>query len=57
VIAAELDVVRDILDPAQTFDPLSPISMARAVMRFMRVEEPRVQYTAQEFLNRLDART
>lgn len=35
VIAAELDYVRDILDPAQTFDPLSPVSIARAVKRFM----------------------
>ena len=56
VIAAELDVVRDVLDPVQTFDPHSPISIARAVMRFMGMKEPRIQYSPQEFLNRLDGR-
>jgi glycosyltransferase involved in cell wall biosynthesis len=56
IIAAELDVVRDVLDPVQTFDPHSPISIARAVMRFMGIQEPRIQYTPQEFLNRLDGR-
>ncbi len=40
VLAAELDYVRDVLDPEQTFDPESPISIARAVKRFLGVEEP-----------------
>ena len=35
VLASELDYVRDILDPEEVFDPDSPISIARAVMRFM----------------------
>lgn len=35
VVAAELDYVRDILDPVQSFDPLSPTSIARAVKRFL----------------------
>lgn len=39
VLAAELDYVRDVLDPEQTFDPESPISIARAVKRFMGVDE------------------
>lgn len=39
VLAAELDYVRDVLDPAQVFDPESPISIARAVKRFMGVGE------------------
>jgi glycosyltransferase involved in cell wall biosynthesis len=42
VIASELDYVRDILDPEQTFDPNSPVSIAKAVKRFIRLEEPLV---------------
>jgi glycosyltransferase involved in cell wall biosynthesis len=34
IIAAELDYVRDIVSPAQTFDPASAVSIARAVKRF-----------------------
>jgi len=39
VLAPELDYVRDVLDPEQTFDPESPVSIARAVKRFMGIEE------------------
>jgi glycosyltransferase involved in cell wall biosynthesis len=39
VLASELDYVRDVLDPEQVFDPNSPMSIARAVKRFMGVEE------------------
>ena len=39
VVAAELDYVRDVLDPEQSFNPDSPISIARAIKRFMGVEE------------------
>ena len=39
VLASELDYVRDVLDPEQVFDPNSPISIARAVKRFMGLEE------------------
>lgn len=35
VLAPELDYVRDVLDPEQTFDPTSAVSIARAVKRFM----------------------
>ncbi len=35
VIASELDYVRDIVDPEETFDPASPISIAQAVKRFL----------------------
>jgi glycosyltransferase involved in cell wall biosynthesis len=38
ILAGELDFVRDICSPAQTFDPSSAISIARAVMRFLNVE-------------------
>lgn len=39
VLAAELDFVRDVLDPEQTFNPESALSIARAVKRFMGIEE------------------
>lgn len=39
VLASELDYVRDVLDPEQTFDPESAASIARAVKRFMGIEE------------------
>lgn len=35
ILAPELDYVRDVVSPVQTFDPRSPVSIARAVMRFM----------------------
>jgi glycosyltransferase involved in cell wall biosynthesis len=40
VLASELDYVRDILDPEESFDPQSAVSIARAVKRFRRMEEP-----------------
>ena len=40
VVASELDYVRDVLDPEETFDPTSPESIARAVKRFMGFDEP-----------------
>lgn len=39
ILAGELDYVRDVIDPEQVFDPMSPISMARAVKRFLGEEE------------------
>jgi glycosyltransferase involved in cell wall biosynthesis len=39
VLAAELDYVRDVLDPTQSFDPESPDSIARAVKRYIGVAE------------------
>lgn len=40
VLAPELDYVRDVLDPEQTFDPDSAISIARAVKQFMGIAQP-----------------
>lgn len=34
IVAAERDYVRDVASPAQTFDPASAVSIARAVRRF-----------------------
>jgi glycosyltransferase involved in cell wall biosynthesis len=39
ILASELDYVRDVVDPEQTFDPESAVSIARAVKRFLRMEE------------------
>lgn len=45
VLAPELDYVRDVTDPDETFDPGSPISIARAVRRHLegrtQASEPR----------------
>jgi len=38
VIASEEDYVRDLLEPVETFNPASPISIARAVNRFMSID-------------------
>lgn len=38
IIAAEADYVRDICDPLHTFDPNSPLSIARAIKRFLNIE-------------------
>jgi len=40
IIAAELDYVRDIVEPVQTFDPSSRTSIARAVRRHLESDEP-----------------
>lgn len=51
IIAAELDYVRDVAVPAQTFDPRSPLSMSRAVKRFLGTcAEPRQPQSAQQFI-------
>ena len=53
VVAAELDYVRDILSPAQVFDPNSPLSIARAVKRFLGNPESDLKLlNANEFLER-----
>lgn len=37
ILASELDFVRDVCVPVETFDPHSPMSIARAVKRFLGV--------------------
>jgi glycosyltransferase involved in cell wall biosynthesis len=54
VIAAELDYVRDLIDPEEVFDPRSPQSIARAVKRFLNVPETSpLILTSEAFVNRL----
>jgi glycosyltransferase involved in cell wall biosynthesis len=40
VLASELDYVRDVIEPVETFNPESPISIARAVRRFLKNPDP-----------------
>ena len=54
VLASELDYVRDVLDPEQTFDPESAVSIARAVKRFLGLqEEPLPLQDAARFIEHL----
>jgi glycosyltransferase involved in cell wall biosynthesis len=42
ILAPEVDYVRDVVDPAQTFDPASALSIARAIKRHLGISEGRV---------------
>lgn len=51
IIASELDYVRDIIIPDETFDPNSPISIARSVKRYMDLPTEILQpITSYEFI-------
>lgn len=51
VLASELDYVRDVIQPVETFDPNSPSSISRAVKRFLGNAEPVIEIrSAAEFL-------
>ncbi len=56
ILAAERDYVRDVVEPAETFDPDSPRSIARAVARHLQAA-PAYQApgTPEQFLQRLFA--
>jgi glycosyltransferase involved in cell wall biosynthesis len=54
ILAPEMDYVRDVIDPEQTFDPNSPFSIARAVKRFLgKTEQPLPLTDAKTFLLKL----
>lgn len=54
ILASELDYVRDVIDPVQTFDPHSPTSIARAVLRHLKLHLPKTETVdAKEFLARV----
>lgn len=58
VLAAELDYVRDVVDPEQTFDAESALSIARAVKRFLCVDESELPLQdAKEFLRNITAQS
>jgi len=52
VVASELDYVRDLLDPDESFDPCSPVSIARAVKRLLNLECAQCELlSAKDFLS------
>ena len=54
ILASELDYVRDICEPIATFDPNSPLSIARCVKRFIMKEKSYQQlHSPVQFLNML----
>lgn len=54
IIASELDYVRDIINPDETFDPHSSLSIARAVKRYMKVYIPIIKpVTPRDLFERL----
>ncbi|WP_171019910.1 glycosyltransferase [Hydrogenophaga sp. 2FB] len=51
ILASELDYVRDVVTPAETFNPNSPVSIARAVSRFLRQEQaPQPMFSSTAFV-------
>jgi glycosyltransferase involved in cell wall biosynthesis len=56
ILAGEVDFVRDVCKPAHTFDPTSPVSIERAVLRFIGQEElPQQTASAADFLRHVIA--
>jgi glycosyltransferase involved in cell wall biosynthesis len=54
ILASERDYVRDAVDPEATFDPGSPVSIARAVKRFLEIpEKPLPVMDAREYLSKV----
>jgi glycosyltransferase involved in cell wall biosynthesis len=54
IIASELDYVRDVCSPIETFDPMSYVSIARAVMRFLKLQANEDSiYSPEEFADYL----
>ncbi|OFZ29736.1 MAG: hypothetical protein A2622_10985 [Bdellovibrionales bacterium RIFCSPHIGHO2_01_FULL_40_29] len=51
IVASELDYVRECVTPAESFDPNSAKSIARAVKRFMKIQDkPQKIYSPKDFL-------
>ena len=50
IIASELDYVRDLIDPNESFDPYSPRSISRSVKRFLAIKEVRESILTSEQL-------
>jgi len=58
ILASELDFVRDVAEPDQTFNPHSAISIARAVKRYLGIEENHLDIkSASAFLQHIITRS
>ena len=59
ILAPELDYVRDIIDPDQTFDAMSSLSISRAVKRYLlKHNRPKLEIlNATQFLHKLLGKT
>ena len=53
VLAAERDYVRDVITPAESFDPESAVSIARAVMRHLSLTQSQTLISVSEFLEKV----
>ncbi len=54
ILAPERDYVRDVVRPIETFDPSSPVSISRAVMRFLEVPDDRSEFvTGKNFIKNI----
>ncbi len=53
ILAPELDYVRDVVKPHQTFDAKSPISICSAVLRFMGKDEINTILKPEQFINKV----
>jgi hypothetical protein len=54
ILASELDYVRDNIDPIQSFDPNSTISISRAVKRFLEIKKDPIKiYTSEKLIAKL----
>jgi glycosyltransferase involved in cell wall biosynthesis len=54
IIASELDFVRDVSNPNETFNPNSPLSISRAVERFLKISKKiKPIFTASQFLDKV----
>ena len=52
ILAPELDYVRDICSPEETFDPSSDISIARAVKKFLKIKNSsNLEYDVDGFID------
>lgn len=55
ILASELDYVRDLVDPNESFDPSSERSIARAVKRFLKIDNEKNKiYSAAELVSYLE---
>ncbi|MDX9988231.1 glycosyltransferase [Thiothrix unzii] len=58
ILAAELDYVRDILNPDESFDPQSPVSIARSIKRFLRIQENELKiFDPEDFIKKIESLT